>query len=125
MQRRSVLPTTVWGWTLFVGAILLIVNGLILLTSNLSQSQPGFARDIILVSILYQICGAVIANLVVSAKQSKNVRRWLVAAAVVALVMGLFGILAGAVTIATLAAPLVVIVGVLLMYRDVMGENGD
>lgn len=114
-----------WQLTLVGGAIAQAVVGMLLLSQDRSGIRSEVARDIVIVGGLGIAAAILVAVLAPSAATSKVVRR--VLAGVIALMtfVSLAGAMAMAVTPWTAVPAGVMIIGLILLYRDARaGEGG-
>ena len=81
------------------------------------------ARDIVIVGVLGIVVAILVALLAPSAETSKTVRRVLIGAVVLMTFVSLAGAMAMAVTAWTVVPAGVMILGLVLLYRDIRGRR--
>ncbi|WP_295625172.1 hypothetical protein [uncultured Corynebacterium sp.] len=108
-----------WHWTLLGAAVAQAVVGMLLVTTDRSGIRGDVARDILIVGVLGIVVAGLIVVLAPSATRSKNVRRVMLGAVALLTLVELAGVMAMAVTPWTVVPAGVMIIGMLLLYRDV------
>lgn len=114
-----------WQLTLVGGAIAQAVVGMLLLSQDRYGIRSEVARDIVIVGGLGIAAAILVAVLAPSAATSKVVRRVLVGVIALMTFVSLAGAMAMAVTPWTAVPAGVMIIGLILLYRDARaGEGG-
>lgn len=114
-----------WQLTLVGGAIAQAVVGMLLLSQDRSGIRSEVARDIVIVGGLGIAAAILVAVLAPSAATSKVVRRVLGGVIALMTFVSLAGAMAMAVTPWTAVPAGVMIIGLILLYRDARaGEGG-
>lgn len=124
MAAEARIGRPAWSLTLVGGAIAQAVVSMLLLTGGRSGIRPEVARDIVIVGVLGIVVAILVALLAPSAETSKTVRRVLIGAVVLMTFVSLAGAMAMAVTAWTVVPAGVMILGLVLLYRDIRG-HGD
>lgn len=124
MAAEARIGRPAWSLTLVGGAIAQAVVSMLLLTGDRSGIRPEVARDIVIVGVLGIVVAILVALLAPSAETSKTVRRVLIGAVVLMTFVSLAGAMAMAVTAWTVVPAGVMILGLVLLYRDIRG-HGD
>ena len=123
MAAEARIGRPAWSLTLVGGAIAQAVVSMLLLTGDRSGIRPEVARDIVIVGVLGIVVAILVALLAPSAETSKTVRRVLIGAVVVVTFVSLAGAMAMAVTAWTVVPVGVMILGLVLLYRDIRGRG--
>ena len=124
MAAEARIGRPAWSLTLVGGAIAQAVVSMLLLTGDRSGIRPEVARDIVIVGVLGIVVAILVALLAPSAETSKTVRRVLIGAVVLMTFVSLAGAMAMAVTAWTVVPAGVMILGLVLLYRDIRGRRG-
>lgn len=124
MAADATVGRPAWLLTLIGGAVAQAVVALLVLTEDRSGVRADVSRDIVIVGVLGIVTAIVVAVLAPSAGESKVARRVLMG--VIALVA--FGSLAGSMAMAVTpwtAVPAgVMVIGLVLLYRDLKAGKG-
>lgn len=123
MAAEARIGRPAWSLTLVGGAIAQAVVSMLLLTGDRSGIRPEVARDIVIVGVLGIVVAILAALLAPSAETSKTVRRVLIGAVVLMTFVSLAGAMAMAVTAWTVVPVGVMILGLVLLYRDIRGRG--
>lgn len=123
MAAEARIGRPAWSLTLVGGAIAQAVVSMLLLTGDRSGIRPEVARDIVIVGVLGIVVAILVALLAPSAETSKTVRRVLIGAVVLMTFVSLAGAMAMAVTAWTVVPAGVMILGLVLLYRDIRGRG--
>ena len=123
MAAEARIGRPAWSLTLVGGAIAQAVVSMLLLTGDRSGIRPEVARDIVIVGVLGMVVAILVALLAPSAETSKTVRRVLIGAVVLMTFVSLAGAMAMAVTAWTVVPAGVMILGLVLLYRDIRGRG--
>ena len=123
MAAEARIGRPAWSLTLVGGAIAQAVVSMLLLTGDRSGIRPEVARDIVIVGVLGIVVAILVALLAPSAETSKTVRRVLIGAVVLMTFVSLAGAMAMAVTAWTVVPVGVMILGLVLLYRDIRGRG--
>ncbi len=123
MAAEARIGRPAWSLTLVGGAIAQAVVSMLLLTGDRSGIRPEVARDIVIVGVLGIVVAILVALLAPSAETSKTVRRVLIGAVVLVTFVSLAGAMAMAVTAWTVVPVGVMILGLVLLYRDIRGRG--
>ncbi|AYJ33173.1 hypothetical protein [Corynebacterium xerosis] len=123
MAAEARIGRPAWSLTLVGGAIAQAVVSMLLLTGDRSGIRPEVARDIVIVGVLGIVVAILVALLAPSAETSKTVRRVLIGAVVLMTFVSLAGAMAMAVTAWTVVPAGVMILGLVLLYRDIRGRR--
>lgn len=123
MAAEARIGRPAWSLTLVGGAIAQAVVSMLLLTGDRSGIRPEVARDIVIVGVLGIVVAILVALLAPSAETSKTVRRVLIGAVVLMTFVSLAGAMAMAVTAWTVVPVGVMILGLVLLYRDIRGRR--
>ena len=123
MAAEARIGRPAWSLTLVGGAIAQAVVSMLLLTGDRSGIRPEVARDIVIVGVLGIVVAILVALLAPSAETSKTVRRVLIGAVVLVTFVSLAGAMAMAVTAWTVVPAGVMILGLVLLYRDIRGRR--
>ena len=123
MAAEARIGRPAWSLTLVGGAIAQAVVSMLLLTGDRSGIRPEVARDIVIVGVLGIVVAILVALLAPSAETSKTVRRVLIGAVVLMTFVSLAGAMAMAVTEWTVVPAGVMILGLVLLYRDIRGRG--
>ncbi len=123
MAAEARIGRPAWSLTLVGGAIAQAVLSMLLLTGDRSGIRPEVARDIVIVGVLGIVVAILVALLAPSAETSKTVRRVLIGAVVLMTFVSLAGAMAMAVTAWTVVPAGVMILGLVLLYRDIRGRG--
>lgn len=123
MAAEARIGRPAWSLTLVGGAIAQAVLSMLLLTGDRSGIRPEVARDIVIVGVLGIVVAILLALLAPSAETSKTVRRVLIGAVVLMTFVSLAGAMAMAVTAWTVVPAGVMILGLVLLYRDIRGRR--
>lgn len=123
MAAEARIGRSAWSLTLVGGAIAQAVVSMLLLTGDRSGIRPEVARDIVIVGVLGIAVAILVALLAPSAETSKTVRRVLIGAVVLMTFVSLAGVMAMAVTAWTVVPAGVMILGLVLLYRDIRGRG--
>lgn len=123
MAAEARIGRPAWSLTLVGGAIAQAVLSMLLLTGDRSGIRPEVARDIVIVGVLGIVVAILVALLAPSAETSKTVRRVLIGAVVLMTFVSLAGAMAMAVTAWTVVPAGVMILGLVLLYRDIRGRR--
>lgn len=123
MAAEARIGRPAWSLTLVGGAIAQAVVSMLLLTGDRSGIRPEVARDIVIVGVLGIVVAILAALLAPSAETSKTVRRVLIGAVVLMTFVSLAGAMAMAVTAWTVVPAGVMILGLVLLYRDIRGRR--
>lgn len=123
MAAEARIGRPAWSLTLVGGAIAQAVVSMLLLTGDRSGIRPEVARDIVIVGVLGIVVAILVALLAPSAETSKTVRRVLIGAVVLMTFVWLAGAMAMAVTAWTVVPAGVMILGLVLLYRDIRGRG--
>ena len=123
MAAEARIGRPAWSLTLVGGAIAQAVVSMLLLTGERSGIRPEVARDIVIVGVLGIVVAILVALLAPSAETSKTVRRVLIGAVVLMTFVSLAGAMAMAVTAWTVVPAGVMILGLVLLYRDIRGRR--
>lgn len=123
MAAEARIGRPAWSLTLVGGAIAQAVVSMLLLTGDRSGIRPEVARDIVIVGVLGIVVAILLALLAPSAETSKTVRRVLIGAVVLMTFVSLAGAMAMAVTAWTVVPAGVMILGLVLLYRDIRGRR--
>ena len=123
MAAEARIGRPAWSLTLVGGAIAQAVVSMLLLTGDRSGIRPEVARDIVIVGVLGIVVAILVALLAPSAETSKTVRRVLIGAVVLMTFVSLAGVMAMAVTAWTVVPAGVMILGLVLLYRDIRGRG--
>lgn len=123
MAAEARIGRPAWSLTLVGGAIAQAVLSMLLLTGDRSGIRPEVARDIVIVGVLGIVVAILLALLAPSAETSKTVRRVLIGAVVLMTFVSLAGAMAMAVTAWTVVPAGVMILGLVLLYRDIRGRG--
>lgn len=108
-----------WIPVLQIGAAVEMLVGMLLLATDRSGFPPAVARDALIVAVAAIASAAVVALLTPSAEDSKVVRRVITGAVALVTALTMMGVVSQAVTPWTALPAIAMIVGLLLMYRDV------
>ncbi|MFD6727087.1 hypothetical protein ACFWB5_00460 [Corynebacterium xerosis] len=123
MAAEARIGRPAWSLTLVGGVIAQAVLSMLLLTGDRSGIRPEVARDIVIVGVLGIVVAILVALLAPSAETSKTVRRVLIGAVVLMTFVSLAGAMAMAVTAWTVVPAGVMILGLVLLYRDIRGRR--
>lgn len=123
MAAEARIGRPAWSLTLVGGAIAQAVVSMLLLTGDRSGIRPEVARDIVIVGVLGIVVAILVALLAPSAETSKTVRRVLIGAVMLMTFVSLAGAMAMAVTAWTVVPAGVMILGLVLLYRDIRGRR--
>lgn len=123
MAAEARIGRPAWSLTLVGAAIAQAVLSMLLLTGDRSGIRPEVARDIVIVGVLGIVVAILVALLAPSAETSKTVRRVLIGAVVLMTFVSLAGAMAMAVTAWTVVPAGVMILGLVLLYRDIRGRG--
>lgn len=123
MAAEARIGRPAWSLTLVGGAIAQAVVSMLLLTGDRSGIRPEVARDIVIVGVLGIVVAILVALLAPSAETSKTVRRVLIGAVVLMTFVSLAGAMAMAVIAWTVVPAGVMILGLVLLYRDIRGRG--
>lgn len=123
MAAEARIGRPAWSLTLVGGAIAQAVVSMLLLTGDRSGIRPEVARDIVIVGVLGIVVAILVALLAPSAETLKTVRRVLIGAVVLMTFVSLAGAMAMAVTAWTVVPAGVMILGLVLLYRDIRGRG--
>lgn len=123
MAAEARIGRPAWSLTLVGGAIAQAVVSMLLLTGDRSGIRPEVARDIVIVGVLGIVVAILVALLAPSAETSKTVRRVLIGTVVLMTFVSLAGAMAMAVTAWTVVPAGVMILGLVLLYRDIRGRG--
>lgn len=123
MAAEARIGRPAWSLTLVGGAIAQAVVSMLLLTGDRSGIRPEVARDIVIVGVLGIVVAILVALLAPSAETSKTVRRVLIGAVVLMTFVSLADAMAMAVTAWTVVPAGVMILGLVLLYRDIRGRR--
>ena len=123
MAAEARIGRPAWSLTLVGGAIAQAVVSMLLLTGDRSGIRSEVARDIVIVGVLGIVVAILVALLAPSAETSKTVRRVLIGAVVLMTFVSLAGAMAMAVTAWTVVPAGVMILGLVLLYRDIRGRG--
>ncbi|MFD8879823.1 hypothetical protein [Corynebacterium xerosis] len=123
MAAEARIGRPAWSLTLVGGAIAQAVVSMLLLTGDRSGIRPEVARDIVIVGMLGIVVAILAALLAPSAETSKTARRVLIGAVVLMTFVSLAGAMAMAVTAWTVVPVGVMILGLVLLYRDIRGRG--
>lgn len=123
MAAEARIGRPAWSLTLVGGAIAQAVVSMLLLTGDRSGIRSEVARDIVIVGVLGIVVAILVALLAPSAETSKTVRRVLIGAVVLMTFVSLAGAMAMAVTAWTVVPAGVMILGLVLLYRDIRGRR--
>lgn len=123
MAAEARIGRPAWSLTLVGGAIAQAVVSMLLLTGDRSGIRPEVARDIVIVGVLGIVVAILAALLAPSAETSKTARRVLIGAVVLMTFVSLAGAMAMAVTAWTVVPVGVMILGLVLLYRDIRGRG--
>ncbi|PMC62985.1 hypothetical protein CJ204_02845 [Corynebacterium xerosis] len=123
MAAEARIGRPAWSLTLVGGAIAQAVVSMLLLTGDRSGIRPEVARDIVIVGVLGIVVAILAALLAPSAETSKTARRVLIGAVVLMTFVSLAGAMAMAVTAWTVVPVGVMILGLVLLYRDIRGRR--
>lgn len=123
MAAEARIGRPAWSLTLVGGAIAQAVVSMLLLTGDRSGIRPEVARDIVIVGVLGIVVAILAALLAPSAETSKTARRVLIGAVVLMTFVSLAGAMAMAVTAWTVVPAGVMILGLVLLYRDIRGRR--
>lgn len=123
MAAEARIGRPAWSLTLVGGAIAQAVVSMLLLTGDRSGIRPEVARDIVIVGVLGIVVAILVALLAPSAETSKTVRRVLIGAVVLMTFVSLADAMAMAVTAWTVVPVGVMILGLVLLYRDIRGRG--
>lgn len=123
MAAEARIGRPAWSLTLVGAAIAQAVLSMLLLTGDRSGIRPEVARDIVIVGVLGIVVAILVALLAPSAETSKTVRRVLIGAVVLMTFVSLAGAMAMAVTAWTVVPAGVMILGLVLLYRDIRGRR--
>ena len=123
MAAEARIGRPAWSLTLVGGAIAQAVVSMLLLTGDRSGIRPEVARDIVIVGVLGIVVAILVALLAPSAETSKTVRRVLIGAVVLMTFVSLAGAMTMAVTAWTVVPAGVMILGLVLLYRDIRGRG--
>lgn len=123
MAAEARIGRPAWSLALVGGAIAQAVVSMLLLTGDRSGIRPEVARDIVIVGVLGIVVAILVALLAPSAETSKTVRRVLIGAVVLMTFVSLAGAMAMAVTAWTVVPAGVMILGLVLLYRDIRGRG--
>ena len=114
-----------WLLALVGGAIAQAVVAMLVLSEDRTGVRSEVSRDIVIVGVLGIVVAILVALLAPSAGSSKVIRRVLMGAIALMTFVSLAGILALAVTPWTAVPAGVMIIGLILLFRDVKaGEGG-
>lgn len=117
------LPQSPWEATLYLGVVLQLVVSLFLLTGSYTGVQSAVVRDIYIVGALSLVSVLVLAFLLPMAASRKGVRRGLFALVLVVLLVSVLGAVSQAVTPWTVVPSLILVLGALLLFRQVQHEG--
>lgn len=123
MAAEARMGRPAWSLTLVGGAIAQAVVSMLLLTGDRSGIRPEVARDIVIVGALGVVVAILVALLAPSAETSKTVRRVLIGAVVLMTFVSLAGAMDMAVTAWTVVPAGVMILGLVLLNRDIRGRR--
>lgn len=113
-----------WLLTLIGGAVAQAVVALLVLTEDRSGVRADVSRDIVIVGVLGIVTAIVVAVLAPSAGESKVARRVLMGVIALVAFVSLAGSMAMAVTPWTAVPAGVMVIGLVLLYRDLKAGKG-
>lgn len=118
MATQLMAGRPLWQWLLFIGAAVNIVAGLMLVTTDRSGFPPAVARDVLIVGVLSIVGSAIVVLLAPTAADHKVVRRIAMGVIALMVVVALMGVLSQAVTPIVAGPAIFLVVGMLLLFRD-------
>ncbi|MBP2333644.1 MULTISPECIES: hypothetical protein [Corynebacterium] len=124
MAADATVGRPAWLLTLIGGAIAQAVVALLVLTEDRSGVRADVSRDIVIVGVLGIVTAIVVAVLAPSAGESKVVRRVLMGVIALVAFVSLAGSMAMAVTPWTAVPAGVMVIGLVLLYRDLKAGKG-
>ncbi len=124
MAADATVGRPAWLLTLIGGAIAQAVVALLVLTEDRSGVRADVFRDIVIVGVLGIVTAIVVAVLAPSAGESKVVRRVLMGVIALVAFVSLAGSMAMAVTPWTAVPAGVMVIGLVLLYRDLKAGKG-
>lgn len=124
MAADATVGRPAWLLTLIGGAIAQAVVALLVLTEDRSGVRADVSRDIVIVGVLGIVTAIVVAVLAPSAGESKVARRVLMGVIALAAFVSLAGSMAMAVTPWTAVPAGVMVIGLVLLYRDLKAGKG-
>ena len=124
MAADATVGRPAWLLTLIGGAVAQAVVALLVLTEDRSGVRADVSRDIVIVGVLGIVTAIVVAVLAPSAGESKVVRRVLMGVIALVAFVSLAGSMAMAVTPWTAVPAGVMVIGLVLLYRDLKAGKG-
>lgn len=124
MAADATVGRPAWLLTLIGGAVAQAVVALLVLTEDRSGVRADVSRDIVIVGVLGIVTAIVVAVLAPSAGESKVARRVLMGVIALVAFVSLAGSMAMAVTPWTAVPAGVMVIGFVLLYRDLKAGKG-
>ncbi|MGV3113018.1 hypothetical protein ACEE18_00100 [Corynebacterium freneyi] len=124
MAADATVGRPAWLLTLIGGAVAQAVVALLVLTEDRSGVRADVSRDIVIVGVLGIVTAIVVAALAPSAGESKVARRVLMGVIALVAFVSLAGSMAMAVTPWTAVPAGVMVIGLVLLYRDLKAGKG-
>lgn len=124
MAADATVGRPAWLLTLIGGAVAQAVVALLVLTEDRSGVRADVSRDIVIVGVLGIVTAIVVAVLAPSAGESKVARRVLMGVIALVAFVSLAGSMAMAVTPWTAVPVGVMVIGLVLLYRDLKAGKG-
>ena len=124
MAADATVGRPAWLLTLIGGAVAQAVVALLVLTEDRSGVRADVSRDIVIVGVLGIVTTIVVAVLAPSAGESKVARRVLMGVIALVAFVSLAGSMAMAVTPWTAVPAGVMVIGLVLLYRDLKAGKG-
>ena len=124
MAADATVGRPAWLLTLIGGAVAQAVVALLVLTEDRSGVRADVSRDIVIVGVLGIVTAIVVAVLAPSAGESKVARRVLMGVIALVAFGSLTGSMAMAVTPWTAVPAGVMVIGLVLLYRDLKAGKG-
>lgn len=119
------LPSRPWQWVLFVALIGQIVLSLILVTGDYSQAPAAVSRDIYIVASVSLVCSLIGSGCLPTVTEFKLSRNCLLIMVIITALAMFFAIMAGALTVWVIVPSLVMVCGLLLLYRELALTRAD
>lgn len=124
MAADATVGRPAWLLTLIGGAVAQAVVALLVLTEDRSGVRADVSRDIVIVGVLGIVTAIVVAVLAPSAGESKVARRVLMGVIALVAFVSLAGSMTMAVTPWTAVPAGVMVIGLVLLYRDLKAGKG-